>query len=140
MCSSDLTLSEHDGIRDRHPLHLRCDRDSWLIRCDSDDSRPTQVSSADDNLVRGDALRGGTAEKRTSGLARVRKLDRSHDRVVGNGGFSDLDAALHRGLGAIDISDLSAPDLKLPCPHILTDLENRSLVLWLNPIPQAALA
>ena len=33
-----------------------------------------------------------------------------------------------------------ASDLKLPCPHILTDLENRSLVLWLNPIPQAALA
>src|ERR1700730_10661286 len=24
-----------------------------------------------------------------------------------------------------------ASDLKLPCPHILTDLENRCLVLWL---------
>jgi hypothetical protein len=33
-----------------------------------------------------------------------------------------------------------ASDLKLPCPHILADLENRSLILWLNPFPQAALA
>jgi len=43
--------------------------DGWLIRCNSDDSRPTQVSGADDNLVRSDALCGDTAEKRTSGLA-----------------------------------------------------------------------
>ena len=84
-------------------VHLRRDRGSWLIRCDSDDSRPTQVSVTDDNLVRGDAVRGGAAEKRTSRLAGVRKLDRSHDRVVGTGGFGGLDAALHRGLVASDI-------------------------------------
>src|SRR5277367_1339771 len=32
------------------------------------------------------------------------------------------------------------PDLQLPCAHILTDLEDRSLILRLSPFPQAALA
>jgi len=73
------------------------------LLCDSDASRPTQVSVADDNLVRSDAVCGGTAEKRTSGLADIRKLDRPHDRLVGTGGFGGLDAALYRGLVASDI-------------------------------------
>ncbi len=80
--------------------HLRRDRGNWIIRCDSDDSRPAAVSVADDNLVRSDAVRGGAIEKRTPRLAGVRKLDRSHDRVMGTGGFGGLDAALHRGLVA----------------------------------------
>src|SRR6202044_157487 len=88
-------ISEHDDICDRHPLHLRRDRGSWLICCDSDDSRPTEVSVADDNLVCGHAVCGGTAEKCAARLAGVWKLDRSHDRFVGTGGFGDLDAALY---------------------------------------------
>jgi len=39
-------INEHDGIRDRHPFHLRRDRRSWVVCRDSDGSRPTEVSVA----------------------------------------------------------------------------------------------
>ena len=90
-------------ICDRYPSHFRRNRHSWFVCCDSDASRPTEISVAADNLVCSHAVCGGTAEKRTSGLAGVWKLDRSHDRVVGTGGFGGLDAALYRGLVASDI-------------------------------------
>ncbi len=50
--------------------------------------------------VRGDALRGGTAAKRTSRFATVRRLDRYHNRALGARRVGDLDAALHRLLVA----------------------------------------
>ena len=48
------------------------------FRCRSDGARPTEVSATDDDVVRGDALRGGTAAERASGLAALRRLDRHH--------------------------------------------------------------
>ena len=97
------TIGEHDGVRDRHPLHLRGDRSCRLICRDQDRSRSAAVSVADDNLVCRHAVCSATAEKRASRFAVVRKLDRSHHRHVGPGGFGGLNVALHRGLVAGDI-------------------------------------
>jgi hypothetical protein len=103
----ELRRSEHDGFRAGHPVHLRRDRGSWLVRCDSDVSRSSNVSGALNNLVRRNVVCGGTAEKRASEFAGVRKLDRSHDRFVGTGGSRGRDAALYRGLVASVIQESS---------------------------------